>query len=303
MRELGTIRSPSAPSRRTMMAVHFLADADIDADGANGQNGAPAAHKADDSGTELLSNGGMKIVRGKVVCAQSWARNIVILNDDNEPKVFPGGIIASMTWYRHPGKHPERSRRVRRCRDRTLHRRAAAGGSEDGPHRARLQSSGHLARQVDGLRCGRQGSCQQDRGTEYRRRARDRPAFESAEWRDRKARGPLRAVAGRRRSGVRITGLKEVCFTAPVAPNLAAHRVPEDTPSRRYGAPFIASRGREVKPSSVGDVPPVQRSGTVAMSRGFGERQAFSPESYDARRSNVRRFRGESYDARRSNEL
>lgn len=84
--------------------VHFLADADIDADGANGQNGGPAAYKVDDSGTELLANGGMKIVQGKVICAKSWARDIVILDVDNEPKVFPGGIIASMTWYRHPGK-------------------------------------------------------------------------------------------------------------------------------------------------------------------------------------------------------
>jgi hypothetical protein len=33
--------------------VHFLADADIDADGANGQNSAPAAYKCDDTGTEL----------------------------------------------------------------------------------------------------------------------------------------------------------------------------------------------------------------------------------------------------------
>jgi len=86
--------------------VHFLADADIDADGANGQNSAPAAYKVDDTGTELLANGGMKIVGGKVVCAHSWARDIVILGEDNQPKVFPGGIIASMTWYRHPRKLP-----------------------------------------------------------------------------------------------------------------------------------------------------------------------------------------------------
>lgn len=84
--------------------VHYTADADIDADGANGQHGAPAAYKVDDSGTELLANGGMKIVAGKVVCAHNWARDIVILDTDNEPKVFPGGIIASMTWYRTPGK-------------------------------------------------------------------------------------------------------------------------------------------------------------------------------------------------------
>lgn len=45
--------------------VHFTADADIDADGANGQNGGPAAYKFDDSGTEFLANGGMKIIAGK----------------------------------------------------------------------------------------------------------------------------------------------------------------------------------------------------------------------------------------------
>jgi hypothetical protein len=86
--------------------VHFIADADIDADGANGQSGGPPAYKSDDSGTELLANGGMKIVNGKVICAVSDARDIVILDSDREPKVFPGGVIASMTWYRHPGKSP-----------------------------------------------------------------------------------------------------------------------------------------------------------------------------------------------------
>jgi hypothetical protein len=28
----------------------------------------------------------------------------VILGRDHEPKIFPGGIIASKTWYQHPGK-------------------------------------------------------------------------------------------------------------------------------------------------------------------------------------------------------
>jgi hypothetical protein len=107
MRTLGTITNEGFSctiSEEADGRVHFRADADIDADGANGQQGAPAAYKVDDSGTELLANGGMKIVQGKVVCAKSWARSIVILDADNEPKVFPGGIIASMTWYRHPGK-------------------------------------------------------------------------------------------------------------------------------------------------------------------------------------------------------
>jgi hypothetical protein len=84
--------------------VFFTADGDIDADGANGQNGGPAAYRVDNKGTESLANGGMAIRDGKVICAKSWARDIVILGKDNEPKVFAGGIIASLTWYRHPGK-------------------------------------------------------------------------------------------------------------------------------------------------------------------------------------------------------
>ncbi|MGL4723002.1 MAG: hypothetical protein ACRCWW_00620 [Scandinavium sp.] len=83
--------------------VYFKAGAAIDADGANGQNQKPAAYKSDDSGTEYLANGGMKIVAGKVVCAHEWARSIVVLDSNNEPKIFPGGIIASTTWYRIPG--------------------------------------------------------------------------------------------------------------------------------------------------------------------------------------------------------
>lgn len=84
--------------------VYFTADADIDADGANGQHGAVAAYKVDDTGSELLENGGMKIVDGRVICAESWARDIVILDTDNQPKVFPNSIIASTTWYRYAGK-------------------------------------------------------------------------------------------------------------------------------------------------------------------------------------------------------
>jgi hypothetical protein len=82
--------------------VHFTADADIDADGANGQHGKRAAYMSNNSGSENLANGGMRIhSSGKVVCAKDWARDIVILGDDNEPKVFEGGVIASTTWYRH----------------------------------------------------------------------------------------------------------------------------------------------------------------------------------------------------------
>jgi hypothetical protein len=84
--------------------VSFTSDADIDADGANGQNGAPAAYKVDDSGSVAVANGGMAINDGEVVCAHDWAREIVIVNSNDQPRVFPGGVIASMTWYRIPGK-------------------------------------------------------------------------------------------------------------------------------------------------------------------------------------------------------
>lgn len=91
--------------------VFYWADGDIDADGANGQNGALPAYCADNKGSEALANGGMAIRDGKVICAKSWARDIVILGKDNQPKVFkqigrfyfPKGVIASRTWYRHPG--------------------------------------------------------------------------------------------------------------------------------------------------------------------------------------------------------
>lgn len=107
MRILGTITNEGYTCTITEEndgRVHFLADADIDADGANGQNGKIAAYKSDDTGSELLANGGMKIVNDKVICAHPWARDVVIIDTDNEPRIFPGGIIASKTWYRHPGK-------------------------------------------------------------------------------------------------------------------------------------------------------------------------------------------------------
>lgn len=79
--------------------VHFTADASIDADGANGQHGGPAAYRVDDLGSDYLENAGMKMSGGKVICKSDQAREIVILGPDNEPKVFPGGMIASKTWY------------------------------------------------------------------------------------------------------------------------------------------------------------------------------------------------------------
>lgn len=80
--------------------VHFIADADIDADGANGQNGEPWAYRVDDTGSEALVNGGMSREGSKVVCKHAWARDVVLVDVDNEPKVFPGGNIGSTTWYR-----------------------------------------------------------------------------------------------------------------------------------------------------------------------------------------------------------
>ncbi|MDN2702048.1 glycoside hydrolase family 75 protein [Janthinobacterium sp. SUN100] len=87
--------------------VYFNADGKIDADGANGQSGAPPAYKEDDTGSDFLANGGMARVNGKVICKKEWARDVVILGSDNEPRVFPGGVIASMTWYRSPGKRAD----------------------------------------------------------------------------------------------------------------------------------------------------------------------------------------------------
>jgi hypothetical protein len=106
MREIGRINSEHflcVIQEDDDLRVFFKADGDIDADGANGQNGAPAAYKADNSGTEDLANGGMKIKNGKVICLDP-DNAIAILGADKQPKVFPGGIIASKTWYKHPGK-------------------------------------------------------------------------------------------------------------------------------------------------------------------------------------------------------
>lgn len=106
MRLIGTISGEGFPCpihEDDAGRVFFKADMDIDADGANGQNGKVAAYLASNRGSEALANGGMSIRAGKVICAKNWARDIVIVGEDNQPKVFEGGIIASMTWYRHPG--------------------------------------------------------------------------------------------------------------------------------------------------------------------------------------------------------
>jgi len=79
------------------------ADADIDADGANGQSGARAAYMVGDRGTEFLANGGMGMVGGRVVGIKSWYKDIVLLDPNGEPRLF-GNVIASKTAYRWPTK-------------------------------------------------------------------------------------------------------------------------------------------------------------------------------------------------------
>lgn len=78
----------------------WSADYDVDADGANGQNGKLAAYMVGNRGSELLGNGGMKMSGGRVIGGTSWFRDIVILGSDGQPKEFPGGIIASKTAYK-----------------------------------------------------------------------------------------------------------------------------------------------------------------------------------------------------------
>ncbi len=84
--------------------VDFLADADIDADGANGQSGGRPAYAVGNAGSELLRNGGMKMEGGKVVGAADWYRDIVILDEHGHPREFAGGVIASKTAYRFPDR-------------------------------------------------------------------------------------------------------------------------------------------------------------------------------------------------------
>jgi hypothetical protein len=88
------------------LSITFTADADIDADGANGQNGQRVAYKVGNTGSELLGNGGMTMRGGRVVGAESWFKDIVILGGDGEPMEFPGGIIASKTAYKFPDHRP-----------------------------------------------------------------------------------------------------------------------------------------------------------------------------------------------------
>lgn len=82
--------------------VHFMGDADIDADGANGQSGKVAAYRADNKGSEHLANGGMGIRHGKVVGVESWWRHIAFEGPDGNPLVV-NGVIPTRTSYKYPG--------------------------------------------------------------------------------------------------------------------------------------------------------------------------------------------------------
>jgi hypothetical protein len=88
-------------------SVVFYADADIDADGANGQNGKIAAYRADGKGSELLANGGMGIRNGKAVFTASWGPDIAVSDADGNPLVTADGSIVSKTAYRFPGASPK----------------------------------------------------------------------------------------------------------------------------------------------------------------------------------------------------
>lgn len=79
--------------------VHFgPCDADVDADGANGQHGERAAYRADDRGSEALANGGMHAnADGTVGFSASWGKDIVILGRNGLAHIFPDGVIASKT--------------------------------------------------------------------------------------------------------------------------------------------------------------------------------------------------------------
>lgn len=81
--------------------VYFMADADIDADGANGQHGGLPAYVVGDKGSEYLANGGLH-KDGSV--AASWARDIFITDHEGKPRLFPNGVLASKTWYKHASK-------------------------------------------------------------------------------------------------------------------------------------------------------------------------------------------------------
>lgn len=84
----------------------FTGDLDVDADGANGQNGAQAAYRLNDKGSEFLGNGGMGMRNGRVVGVTDWWQDIVF-QKDSQPLMLPNGVVPSKTAYKLPGDRPE----------------------------------------------------------------------------------------------------------------------------------------------------------------------------------------------------
>lgn len=91
--------------------VRFKADADIDADGANGQRGGRPAYTAKNDGSEHLANGGMGIRNGKVVFTTSWGPDIAEADADGNPLVIDG-VVITRTAYRYPGETDPRKKWV-----------------------------------------------------------------------------------------------------------------------------------------------------------------------------------------------
>jgi hypothetical protein len=88
--------------------VFFTAPGAIDADGANGQNRGAMAYMTNDAGSDLLANAGMGLdATGNVVFTKAWGRDCIIMDANQQPKVFSGGLIASKTTYIYPGRLPD----------------------------------------------------------------------------------------------------------------------------------------------------------------------------------------------------
>lgn len=95
--------------------VHYTADADIDADGANGQNGYQPAYrinnKFEETGLDLLKHINIGIDSSGHFYKLDPTQGInAILDNSGFPVLFPDGIIASATSLRYPGiplNHPE----------------------------------------------------------------------------------------------------------------------------------------------------------------------------------------------------
>jgi len=88
--------------------ITFLGDADIDADGANGQRGGRVAYNRWDTGSELLENGGMKVdITEQVRFTETWGKDIIVTNAAGEPYVDNNGSLYSKTAYYFPNKMEE----------------------------------------------------------------------------------------------------------------------------------------------------------------------------------------------------